>query len=195
MRFRSKVRRRLAKAFLDVNGWRVEGVVPDVRKAVFVAAPHTSNWDAAYMLAAVWALGIDVKWIGKDELFVPPLGFAMRATGGLPVNRRDGHDQVQAIARLFDAQDELFLGILPEGTRGKAKRWKSGFYWIAVSAKVPIVLGFVDYKKKRAGLGPTVWPTGDIDADFAQVKAFYAGLQGKHPERQGDVSLHEEGER
>jgi 1-acyl-sn-glycerol-3-phosphate acyltransferase len=110
-----------------------------VKKAVLVAAPHTSNWDLPFSLALSFVLDIKISWVGKHTLFQPPLGTFMRAIGGVPVDRRGRNDAVKSIAKLFEGRDELMLIVPPEGTRGRAKRWKTGFYYIALEAKVPIV--------------------------------------------------------
>jgi 1-acyl-sn-glycerol-3-phosphate acyltransferase len=183
---------RLGKAWLDAHGWRVEGGAPPVRKAVIAAAPHTSNWDFAYALSACAVLGVKVSWVGKHTLFKPPFGALMRALGGVPVDRRAKGHQVERIAALFEQRDELFLMVAPEGTRSRATRWKTGFYRIAVEARVPIVLGYLDYSRKVAGLGTVFQPSGDPDADLPRLREFYQGIQGRYPERMSDIRFHEE---
>lgn len=182
---------RFGQAFLDAAGWTVVGGAPDVKKAVIVAAPHTSNWDLAYALSITWRLGLPIRWMGKHTLFRPPFGAIMRKLGGIPVDRRGRNNAVDAAIKLLEDADELMLLIPPEGTRGVAKRWKTGFYHTAVGAKVPIVLGFLDYEGKRGGLGEVFWPTGDIDADMERIRAFYAGMKGKYPHLQGDIKVRE----
>lgn len=181
----------LGRQWLRLNGWTIGGTRPDVKKAVIVAAPHTSNWDLAYTLACAAVLNMRIRWVGKQELFAGPMGPLMRALGGLPVDRSQRTNAVQAIAALFDEHDELFLIIPPEGTRSKAGRWKTGFYWIAIEAAVPIILGYVDFGRGRGGLGEIFEPTGDIEADFESLRAFYSDIRGKKPELQGEISLGE----
>jgi 1-acyl-sn-glycerol-3-phosphate acyltransferase len=182
----------LGRTWLRVAGWRCDPRVPGVKKAVLVAAPHTSNWDLPFSLALSFVLDIKISWVGKHTLFQPPLGTFMRAIGGVPVDRRGRNDAVKSIAKLFEGRDELMLMVPPEGTRGRAKRWKTGFYYIALEAKVPIVLGFVDFGNKVGGLGEVFWPTGDIRKDFEHLRKFYAGMKGKYPELQGEITLDDE---
>jgi 1-acyl-sn-glycerol-3-phosphate acyltransferase len=179
----------LGRTWLKMNGWTCSPKMPGVNKAVLVAAPHTSNWDLPYSLALSAVLDIKVSWVGKHTLFRPPFGTFMRAIGGVPVDRRVRSDAVKNIAALFKDREHLMLMVPPEGTRGKAKRWKTGFYYIAVEAKVPIVLGYVDFGNKTGGLGEVFWPTGDITKDFEHLRKFYGGMKGKHPEKQGEITL------
>lgn len=181
----------VGRAWLRAYGWTCDPAHPNVKKAVVVAAPHTTGWDLPFTLAVSYVLGLRMSWVGKHTLFRPPYGALMRALGGLPVDRRARNSAVKATANLFAETDELFLIIAPEGTRGVAGRWKTGFYQIAREAKVPIVLGYLDYAKKRGGLGELFWPTGDVRADFEHLRRFYADVKGKHPERQGAISLDE----
>jgi len=186
------VRYALGRAFLKINGWSEDTAAPNVKKAVVVAAPHTSNWDLAYTLAVSWVLGVRIQWIGKHTLFRPPFGWMMRLLGGLPVDRRSRNNAVQAAADVIRAHDQLLLIVPPEGTRGKSERWKTGFYYIAVSANVPIILGFLDYKNRRGGLGHVFEPSGDIVEDFPKIRAFYEGMEGKYPHLQGRIVLKSE---
>ena len=179
----------IGRAWLKFNGWTCDPRMPGVQKAVLIAAPHTSNWDLVFSLALSAVLDIKISWVGKHTLFKPPLGTFMRWTGGVPVDRRVRTDAVKNMAQLFTGRDQLMLMVPPEGTRGKAKRWKTGFYYIAVEAKVPIVLGYLDYGNKIGGLGEVLWPTGDIAKDFEQIRNFYSGMKGKFPELQGEVTL------
>lgn len=179
----------IGRSFLSAFGWHVEGGVPDVRKAVVVAAPHTSNWDLPFTLAVAWTLGIKIRWVGKHTLFRAPFGGLMRALGGVSVDRRGRHDAVTAIAEIVRAADELLLVIPPEGTRGKADRWKTGFYYIALAADVPIVLGFLDYGRKCGGLGTVFRPTGVLEDDVAAIRAFYGSIRGKYPENESEIDF------
>ncbi len=183
----------IGRAWLRAFGWRAEGELPDAPKAVFVAAPHTSNWDLPFTLALAWALGTNVSWIGKESLFAPPFGVFLEALGGVPIVRGQNANQVEAIASAIQRQEDgVYLVIAPAGTRGKRDHWKTGFYRIAQRADVPILLGFLDYRGKRGGLGPAFVPTGDLGADMDRVRAFYADKIGKHEERMGDIRLKEE---
>ena len=190
MRLRRRVRNACGRAWLRAFGWEIEGGPPAVEKAVVVAAPHTSNWDLPFTLAVAWSLDLDIRWVGKHTLFERPVwGGFLRSLGGIGVDRRTSNDAVKSIAEVIRRHERILLIVPPEGTRSAAKRWKTGFYWIAVEAGVPIVLGFLDYGKKRGGLAELLHPTGDIAADFELLRRFYRDVRGKFPERQGEISL------
>lgn len=174
--------RGLSLAILRSTGWKVEGSLPaHAAKSVLIAAPHTSNWDLPYTLMIAFALRLRVYWMGKQSLFRAPFGGLMRWLGGIPVNRGQAGNLVAMSAQAMrDADGPMQLIIPPEGTRGKTRHWKTGFYFIAHQAGVPIVLAFVDYGRKVGGLGPVFEPTGDIEQDMVHIKAFYAPIQGKN---------------
>ena len=169
-------------AFLKLAGWKVEGALPaHAGKAVLIAAPHTSNWDLPYTLMVAYVLRLNVYWMGKDTLFNFPFGPIMRWLGGIAVNRRESTNLVAASAdAIRAATGPLHLIVPPEGTRSKTRYWKTGFYYIAVTAGVPIIMAYMDYAQKRSGLGPLLQPSGDIEADMVTVKAFYAPFKGKN---------------
>ncbi len=177
---------------MRATGWEPEGERPAARKFVLIAAPHTSNWDLAYLLAIAVVKGVRVSWMGKHTLFRGPLGPLMRAVGGIPIyrHRRDG--LVEQMARRFAESDELVLTIPPEGTRGLTPLWKSGFYHIAQQARVPIVMGYLDYARRRGGFGPAWTPSGDPRREMDAVRAFYRGIRGRHPENFAEPRLREE---
>jgi len=186
-----RLRSILGHGFLRATGWRATGELDPGRKAVLVAAPHTSNWDFLYMLAISSALDFPVHWIGKHTLFEGPLGGLLRRLGGISVDRRASHNAVEQVVAAFRNQSEFVLVIAPEGTRGRGKHWKTGFYYMALGAGVPMQLGFVDYKRKACGLGPVLVPSGDLAADMAVMRAFYRDVQGKFPENATPVELAE----
>lgn len=174
--------RTLSIGILRLTGWKVEGSLPpNCQKSVFIAAPHTSNWDLPYTLMVAFALRLNIYWMGKEQLFQPPFRHLMMWFGGIPVQREKSNNVVAASVDAIKAADgPLQLVVPPEGTRSKARYWKTGFYYIAVGAQVPIVMAYMDYDKKISGLGPVFQPTGDIDADMATIKAFYAPFKGKN---------------
>ncbi|MEY4757889.1 MAG: hypothetical protein RJA34_2787 [Pseudomonadota bacterium] len=176
------VLRLLSVCLLRLQGWRVEGALPtDCAKAVVIGAPHTSNWDLPYTLMAAFALRAQVYWMGKHNLFRFPFGACMRWLGGIAVNREKSTDMVAASAKsLREAPGSLYLVVSPEGTRSKTRYWKTGFYYIAQQAGVPIVMAYIDYAHKVVGVGPIFIPTGNIDADMLAIKAFFAPFQGKN---------------
>ena len=180
------------EAFLWITGWEIEGERPRAKKLVLIAAPHTSNWDLAYLLALAARYRIKPYWMGKHTLFRPPFGWLLRRLGGIPIRRHLRENVVEQMTRAFAERDELCLTVPPEGTRGRAPHWKSGFYHIARGARVPIVLGYLDYARKRGGFGPELHPTGDLAADMDRIRAFYADKVGKYPDCFGEIRLREE---
>lgn len=176
------VLRAFSLGFLKLTGWQIKGSLPPgATKSVLIGAPHTSNWDLPYTLMVAFSLRLTVYWMGKEQLFRPPFRGLMMWLGGLPVNRDKSGNLVGAsVAAIQAANGPLQLIVPPEGTRGKTRYWKTGFYYIAVGAGVPIVMAYMDYDKKVSGLGPVFQPTGDIEADMAAIKAFYAPFKGKN---------------
>ncbi len=166
---------------MKISGWKKSGDLPDEKKFVIIAAPHTTNWDMPITLIMAFAYKADIHWFGKDSLFPFPLKKLMMWLGGIPIDRSKNTNTVDAAAALFDSHEKLVLAIPPEGTRKKVTYWKTGFYHIALKANVPIACGFLDYKTKRAGFGPTIYPTGNIEEDMKKVKEFYNGIEGKYP--------------
>jgi len=171
----------LARSILWLTGWRIVGGVPAVPKYVLIAAPHTSNWDFPVALMVCFALRLRVYWMGKASLFPPLLGAVMRWLGGIPVNRARSGNLVQATVDAYNSNQRLIVIVPPEGTRSKVTQWKTGFYYIALGAGVPIALGYLDFSRKEAGLSRMFEPTGDIAADMVEIQAFYAGFTGKNP--------------
>ena len=186
------MRKRLARAFLRLTRWGPEGERPSAPRFVLIAAPHTSNWDLAYLLALAEVYDLRISWMGKHTIFRWPLGGLFRALGGIPIRRHERADRVGAMAREFAERDTFALVVPAEATRGWAPHWKSGFYHIARRANVPIVMGFLDYARRRGGFGPQLFPSGDITEDMAVIRGFYAGKVGKYPENFGPVKLREE---
>ena len=183
---------RVARFLLPLVGWSVEGDLPDAPKFVIVVAPHTSNWDVPVGLLCAYALGLLFPWpygfMVKAPVFRWPLvGPLVRWLGGIPIDRRAPNNVVDQMADAFQQHERLMLAITPEGTRKKTTYWKSGFYHIALKARVPIVLAYLDYGRKVSGLGPTIWPSGDADADLELIRDFYAGVTAKFPHQFGEV--------
>ncbi len=176
---------------MTVLGWKMHDDLPELPRYLVIAAPHTSNWDFILGLIGMGAIRLPFRWVGKHTLFRPPFGwFFRRVLGGIPVDRASRHNFVDQIVELFGSHDEMVLVMAPEGTRSATGSWKTGFYWIALGAGVPVVLGFIDWGRKEGGAGPLFWPTGDIDADFEIIRRFYADKKGLHPERQSTISIH-----
>ena len=175
------VLRAFSLAFLRTTGWTIEGALPaHAAKCVLIAAPHTSNWDLPYTLMVAFALRLNIYWMGKHSLFRPPFGALMRWLGGIAVDRARSTNLVTASAQAIQAADgPLQLVVPPEGTRGRTRHWKTGFYFIALEAQVPIVMAYMDYERKLSGLGPVFTPSGDVERDMAEIKRFYAPFKGK----------------
>ena len=182
----------LGRLVLKITGWKVSGVLPVEPRSVIIAAPHTSNWDFVFLIAATSALGVRIHWLGKDSLFNHPLGFIMHWLGGIPVNRSKRTRLVSQIAERFQSQVSLHLVIPPAGTRAHTDRWRSGFYHIAQSAKVPVIFGFLDYPKKLAGISEAMPLSGRLQEDMDRIRAFYADKVGKFPALSGTIRLEEE---
>jgi len=187
------LRRLLGHAWFRAQGWQVRGSV-SAPKAVLIAFPHTSNWDFPHLLAASWVFGIQLSWLGKSSLFRPPWGGMMRALGGIAVDRRAPQGLVDQVAAHFETVETLYVTVPPEGTRELTKTWRSGFYYMAIKAQVPLVLGLLDYTRRVADLGEVFTPTGDVAADMAYIRAYYEGAQGKYPALSGPIRLPQEDE-
>lgn len=165
--------------FLKLMGWRLEGRPPNEPKYVLIAVPHTTNWDFPITLAMAFIFNFEIFWMGKDSLFKGWKGPVMKWMGGIPIDRSSANNVVQQTIDAFNNNDRLVVTIPPEGTRSKVDKWKTGFYYIAVGAKVPIAMGFLDYQHKVGGFKPTFYPTGDVEKDIAEMRKVYAGISGK----------------
>jgi len=173
----------LSSGILKILGWRREGRLPDFGKFILIGAPHTSNWDFPLVLAYAFSYRIKVFWLGKESLFRNRvLGRLFQWFGGIPVDRVKSQDAVSRTVEIFNAVEKLVLVISPEGTRKKVKKWRTGFYHIARGARIPVVIGFLDYRRKAGGLGPVLFPSGNLGADMEKIRAFYATVTGKRPE-------------
>ncbi|NOQ66799.1 MAG: glycerol acyltransferase [Desulfobacterales bacterium] len=179
-----------SRSILKTFGWQAELAVQMVDKCVLVGAPHTTNWDFPLAILGMSAMGIKFNWVGKHTLFRWPWGFFMRLLGGIPLDRRSGGAgfAIKTVETFHDL-DHFVLAIAPEGTRHKTDYWKAGFYKIATKSNVPIALGYVDFRKKKIGIGKIFMPTGDKVKDFARVRDFYSNKPGKYPEKQGEIRL------
>jgi 1-acyl-sn-glycerol-3-phosphate acyltransferase len=171
----------VSRALLGAWGWRIEGEFPERPKMVAIVAPHTSNWDFVVGILAVFAIGIRVRFLGKHTLFKGPLGAFMRWCGGMPVNREAPQGLVpQAVEAMVEAPSML-LAIAPAGTRSSTKPWKTGFYHIAVAARVPIFPVVFDGAARTIRLLPAFEPSGDYEADLLELKSLYASVRGIRP--------------
>lgn len=179
----------LAKIIFRISGWETVGEVPDLKKAVFIAAPHTSNWDGFWLLVYKVAINVEVRFLGKDTLFWWPLGAILKSFGAMPIDRSHAGNIVPQLIDAFEKEEHLFLALSPEGTRKWVPYWKTGFYRIAEAANVPIVLAFIDYKEKQIGIGPTI-PAGQaLNETLATIREFYSPFIGRRPEKQGPIEF------
>jgi 1-acyl-sn-glycerol-3-phosphate acyltransferase len=168
-----------ARVVLFAMRWKVNGRLPQTDKFVMIAAPHSSNWDFVIFMLVVFKFKIPVHWMGKHTLFTQPFRRLLIRLGGIPIDRSVAGDTVSTMARAFDRYDRLILTIAPSGTRSRTTTWKTGFYHIARKANVPVVCGYIDYRHKIAGVGPTFHPTGDMDTDIQAIQQFYQPFSGK----------------
>ncbi len=175
----------LSKLFFKSTGWTLNGnLTPENRRCVMIAAPHTSNWDFVYARAAFYLMDAPIRYTIKKEFMRFPFGGLLRSIGALPIDRSKNTKMVDAMIRIFEeTPGDMCVMVTPEGTRKYQPRWRRGFYYVALGANVPIVLGYLDYSKKEAGIGPTFYPTGDVEADIEKIMAFYRTKTAKYPEQ------------
>jgi 1-acyl-sn-glycerol-3-phosphate acyltransferase len=185
---------RFAALSLRFAGWKYEGDVPTEKKCVCLAVPHTSNWDGLLLVTMLRSIGLPMEWMIKDSWVKGPLGPIVRGAGGLGINRSQSSNVVDQMIEQFRTRDTFILGIPPEGTRSLAPQWKSGFYHIAVGANVPVVPGYLDYGRKRAGLGKGILMTGNVREDMDRIRAYYAEKKpvGHDHANFGPIRLREE---
>jgi len=181
--------RGLARLVFALTGWRAVGAPPEgTRKYVMICAPHTSYWDGFWMLGCASLLGLDLRFLGKHTMFKGPLGWLLTGLGAVPVIRSQRQNTVQQAAAWFGANEAFLLGVAPEGTRKLTPGWKTGFYWIAMEAKVPIACAFIDYRTKTGGFtGDVIHPTGNIEQDFTLFQKAYASITPKFPEKMSPI--------
>ena len=179
-KLRDSWQRRMCRVLLHTTGWSLVGEFPDISKLVLIAAPHSSWWDGIWGLLIKVAIGADVHFMGKQELFRGPFGGVLRRLGGVPIDRGAGKGVVEQMIDQFHQRDQLWLGIAPEGTRKPVKRWKSGFWHIAHDAGVPIFPVAFHYPDKTIHLGPLFDTSVDMDADMTRVRGWYAPFKGKY---------------
>lgn len=168
---------------LKITGWKYIKPTEKIDKSVICVAPHTSNWD--FIMGQFFASACKIKssFLMKKEWFVFPLKGLFKAMGGIPIDRSKKTSVTDQVAETFKQYKEFHIAIAPEGTRGYVKEWKKGFYYIALKANVPIQLAYIDYTKKEMGITKVFYPTGNEDTDLKEIKAFYATIKGKFPER------------
>lgn len=178
----------LSRLYLKLSGWTLKGEAPAVDKCVIIAAPHTSNWDFLMIITMAFAFKLEIHWMGKNSLFRGPFGPLMRWMGGIAVDRRQTNNLVEATVQAYAQRQRLMVAVPPEGTRGKVKKWKSGFYHIAHQAQIPIAPSFLDFGNRIGGFFPCITPSGDYERDLKDIQSLYRGMQGKN----GTISLDHE---
>jgi 1-acyl-sn-glycerol-3-phosphate acyltransferase len=175
----------LSRAFgrlvLRVFRWRIEGGLPNLPRFVVIGAPHTSSWDFVFGISTILALGVDLRWMGKSSLFRPPFGRILKRLGGLPIDRSRPHGLVDQTIAAFAEREKLVVGIMPEGTRKRVAKWKTGFYRIASGADVPIVPARLDYGRRCVGIGSPLSPSGNLEGDLRVIRDFYGDVAARHP--------------
>ena len=170
-----------ARAALRWAGWRFEGALPDLPRFVIIVAPHTSNWDFVLGVLAMFALGLRGTFLGKDSIFRWPSGVVMRWLGGVPVDRSFPHQVVEQTISYFHASERLVLALSPEGTRKKRPKWRTGFYYVARGAGVPIVPVAFDYSTRMFRIFPPFVASDDAERDFASLHGLFHAGMAKRP--------------
>lgn len=173
----------LSGAYLRLAGWRVPTDWPNIRKAVILAAPHTSNWDGINMLAVAGWYRVKLSYMGKKSLTTGPFGWFMKRSGCIPIDRSMSENVVEQMTAAFDTAESLFLAVAPEATRRRNPKWKTGYYHIAHSASVPLVMAVMDYKTKTILLSEALEVSGDYQADMERILAPYLGATGRHADK------------
>jgi len=177
------------RCVLWLGGWTLVGEKPSHPKYIMIVAPHTSNWDALMLCSALAVLDMKVYWTIKKEWMFWPLGPLIRALGGLPIDRSGPRNFVDQIVEAFQNSKYLGVVIIPEGTRSYRPYWKSGFYYTALRADVPLVLAFGDYASRVCGIGPSMYLTGDVDEDLQKIRDYLKDKRGLHPENEAPIQF------
>lgn len=178
---------KLAAIILRLIGWRSVYTPPPGPKSVILVYPHTSNWDFPIGVLFKARYGISLNWAGKDSLFRWPLKPFFLWQGGVPINRREASGMIAQLVDALERNPEFHMCITPEGTRSKTDHWKTGFYRLALAAKVPVGLGFMDYGRKCVGIERWVTMSGDAEADLQMLRDYYADKRACYPEKAGDI--------
>lgn len=179
----------IAKLILKLTGWQIINELPENKKYILIAAPHTSNWDFPLGLLIKFSQKLPLNYLGKAALFDSPFGWFFRATGGIPVYRKKKLNMVDQMVQQFEQSEQMILAMSPEGTRSYREFWKSGFYHIALKAGIPIAMGTLDYSNKMVRLGNALVPSGNIHEDMKIIRAFFENVKGKKPHNQGPIQV------
>ena len=182
----------LARLITRLIGWDFSGEIPDGKKFILLGAPHTSNWDFIFMLLTSWTFRLKVSFMGKDSLFWGPLGWVMRGLGGIPIDRSSSKGVVDQMVARLNESEALVVVVTPGGTRGYSDHWKSGFYWIAYKAHVPILCAYINFPEKKVHIGLSLIPSGNLREDMDRIRSFYEKGQGLYPNQAADIRLRDE---
>ena len=184
---------RLALRILQLIGWRLLYKPLPGPHGVVVVYPHTSNWDVVIGLLGKWALGLPFNWLGKESLFRgltgKTIGVLLRRWHGIPVERRTATGATARLAQDMNAAKWCWIALAPEGTRDYSPHWRSGFYHLALAAKVPLLMVYMDYPNKTLGVVDTMMLTGDVERDMAAIAAVYKGRHGLHPANEAPIII------
>ncbi len=176
-----KIKNKIFQLILRLMRWKINGSLPKNKQYIIAAAPHTSNWDFIIAVFLRGALGEKISFLGKSQLFKPPWGWFFSAMGGKPVDRTKSNNLVDSVIDIFTNNPSFKLALAPEGTRSVVTKWKTGFYYIAKGAKIPIVLTGLDFKKRTLFISNAIYPGNDIKKDMNLIIDFFRGIDGKHP--------------
>ena len=189
----TSLKQRLALRCLELFHWQLRFAPFPSQRGVLILYPHTSNWDFLLGMLAKWAVDIHIHWLGKETLFTGVLGRVfgpmLRSWGGEPVFRHASTGTIDRLVQRFESADCYWLALSPEGTRDYRPHWRSGFYHIALAARVPVALAYIDYGTREIGVTEFIELSGDKKADMAKIRAAYAGRRGRHPERAAPIEL------
>lgn len=174
---------KIALFIFKLFGWKIVGELPPFKKFVIIGAPHTSNWDFFIGRLYFFVYKIPVQFFIKKEWFFFPMNLLLKSLGAIPVNRSKNTRLTEEIVKTFNTREKLVMLVTPEGTRKYNPEWKKGFYYIALKAKVPIVMGFIDYSTKTTGIGPYIYPSGNIEEDMKIILDFYRTKKGRFPDQ------------
>ncbi len=175
--------------WLTVFKWKTINNFPKEPRYVVIAYPHTSNWDFPLGIFYIFSAGVPFRYMGKDALFKWPQKYLFKALGGFGVDRSKTTKLTTRMAQFINSQEKIALALAPEGTRSNSKYWRTGFYYIALEAKIPIAMAVLDFENREVGIKDSFMPTGDIDADMEIIKAFYKDVKGKYPAKQGEIKI------
>jgi hypothetical protein len=170
------------KYFFDLAGWKIVGKVPDIPKWVGIVAPHTSNWDFVVAMVVKTILGLEGSYVGKHQIFRWPFGYFLRKTGGIPVVRTEKNHLVDTLSKEFALRDRMIFASAPEGTRSYVPRFRTGFWAVAMAAKVPVVMIGLDFAKKEVQIQEPFMLSGDLQQDMDRIYAYFRTVNAKHPE-------------